>query len=334
MMQCVDIFHPIFSSFTFFLACRAASSFCASNSRSFLSCSALAFSLACSSSRWYSQKTGKTETFTSTRDEEEERPVFITVVHLFLQQGCFPHSLSSFFLSSSLLLLLPPPLLLYEMLRLSLLPGLLLCPPALQLLPTLPGYIWVQLSRRPGSVSVSEDKWSPFLLLSAEALLLLSLPLQSGLSPPFSQELGCFVWVISARPAQSMRRLWSFKNSWKEMNPSSKCKQVWDKHRQSISTSTCWSWLTGGHVWQFLLPCLVLLTSGCPDRSGGPGREGRRINTNILLRDWRELQLQWRSRTAADGFRRWTLKLERKRAHTPLSADAWHDSTLQDFMYT
>lgn len=79
------------------------------------------------------------ETVTSRRGEEEGRLVFRTVVHLFLQQGRFPHSLSSFFLGSSLLLLLPPPLLLYETLRLSLLPGLLLCPPALQLIPALPG---------------------------------------------------------------------------------------------------------------------------------------------------------------------------------------------------
>lgn len=84
-------------------------------------------------------KTGKTETVTSTRSEEEGRLVFITVVHLFLQQGSFPHSLSSFFLSLPLLLLLPPPLLLYETLCLGLLLGLLLCPPALQLIPTLPG---------------------------------------------------------------------------------------------------------------------------------------------------------------------------------------------------
>lgn len=118
-------------------------------------------------------------------------------------------------------------------------------------------------------------------------------------------------------------------------------KQVWDVHKRSISTSTCCSgnccWLPSGHVWllwQFLLPCFTLLTSGCLDRSGGPGREGRRRNTNVFLRDRRELELQRRSPTAADGFWRWTLKFDRKRAETPLSADTWHDYTLEDFIDT
>lgn len=63
----------------------------------------------------------------------------VSVSHLFLQEGSFPHSLSSLFLSSSLLFLLPSPLLLYETLSLSLLSCPLLCPPALKFFTAPPG---------------------------------------------------------------------------------------------------------------------------------------------------------------------------------------------------
>lgn len=118
-------------------------------------------------------------------------------------------------------------------------------------------------------------------------------------------------------------------------------KKVWHLHKRGIPTSSCCSvycfWLTAGHVWarfrwQFLLPCSLLLTSRCLDRSWGPGREGRRINRNILLGDRRELELQRRSRTDADGFWRQSLKLRTERAETPLSADARHDNTVDDFV--
>lgn len=165
-------------------------------------------------------ETGKATTVASMRAEEEGRLVFRTAAHLFLQQGRFPHSLSSLFLSASLLLLLPPPLLLDEALRLRLLPGLLLCPPALQLLPTLPGHgsnfrSAVMTARQ--RLRVRTNSPLLLLLLSAEArLLLLSLLLQPGLSPPFGQEPECFLWVICTcgRLARSMRRLWSWRRSW------------------------------------------------------------------------------------------------------------------------
>lgn len=197
---------------------------------------------------------------------------------------------------------------------------------------------------------MSEDRLSPFLLLSLEVLLLLSLPLQSGLSPPFSQEPGCFLWVISTcgRLAWSMRKLWScrrswnFKRAWKERNPSSKCTKRFETCTNGASPPLHPAyrfWLTVGHVWarlppQVFLPCFLLLTSGCLDRFWGPGREGRRINGSILLGDRRELELQRRSRTAADGFWRWTLKFGREREEAPLSADACHDCTVDGFVDT
>ena len=119
--------------------------------------------------------------------------------------------------------------------------------------------------------------------------------------------------------------------------------KVWHMRKRSISTCTCGSvhcfWLAVVHVWaqflwQFLLPGFLLLTSGWLDRSWGPGREGRRINGKILLGDRRELELQRRGGTAADGFWRWTLTFGRKRAQTPLSADAWRDYTVYDIVDT
>lgn len=65
----------------------------------------------------------------------------VCISHLFLQEGGFPHSLSSFFLSLSQLLFLSSPLLLYETLSLGLLFCSLLCLPALQLFTTPPGHV-------------------------------------------------------------------------------------------------------------------------------------------------------------------------------------------------
>lgn len=147
LVQCAYnvTFSPhVYLVITFFLTWRASSSFAARSSRSWRICSALARSLACSSSRCIDQNKPKCPFKICRCKTWNLEAVFVTWVYfsyLFLQQGCLPQGLSSLLLGLSLLLLLTPNLLLDETLSFGLLSCPLLCPLALQLFTAAPEHV-------------------------------------------------------------------------------------------------------------------------------------------------------------------------------------------------
>ena len=160
----------------------------------------------------------------------------------------------------------------------------------------------------------------PFLLLSLQPLLLLSLPLEPGLSPLFSQETWSLLSVCrpSWRLGSDLRSPWSWRRrclerTWRE----NQIQRMPVTLKILVFVLCLFLYLTSIFCCSGSCFCLVFGQAGtrslrwillptfswCPDRPGVTGREGSATNRNILLRDGWELKLQrgWMSADRSSG---------------------------------